>query len=180
MLGWLLVRKELTQDAEHTEKCPRTSLQTWGSLIQKWTFVEAITGERLRCTHQACGNLSATCSGEREQSKRRKKKGHLGSQHRAGKPLGTSGLLFLPSPDLLLTFLSRMFQHCTAVLLKPEVIRVVGRGRNDSRNEEVKMDWEVGGHSWACTPVWMNTCPRPHPQFSIHFFFPVLQMFFLT
>lgn len=46
----------------------------------------------------------------------------------------------LPSPDLLLTFLSRLFQHFTAVLFKPEVIRVVGRGRNDSWNEEVKMD----------------------------------------
>ena len=78
MLGWLLVRKELTQGAEHTEKWPRTSLQTWGSLIQKWAFVEAITGEMLRCTCQACGNLSATCGGEWEQNKRRKKRGASG------------------------------------------------------------------------------------------------------
>ena len=78
---------------------------------------------------------------ESESRAREERRGaHLGLQHRAGKHLGTPGLLSLPSPDLLLTFLSRLFQHFTAVLFKPEVIRVVGRGRNDSRNEDVKID----------------------------------------
>ena len=78
---------------------------------------------------------------ERESRAREERRGGIWDRSTGqASTLGTSGLRSLPSPNLLLTFLSRLFQHCTAVLLKPEMIRVVGRGRDDSRNEEVKMD----------------------------------------
>lgn len=50
---------------------------------------------------------------------------------------GRPGSLSLPSPVQYLPSYLGCSWHYNAVLLKPEVIRAVGGGRNDGRNEEV-------------------------------------------
>lgn len=61
--------------------------------------------------------------------------------------------------------------HYNAVLLKPEVIRAVGGGRNDGRNEEVNTEQGEGGHASSHMPIWLDTGPH---HFSIPIFFLVL------
>ena len=61
--------------------------------------------------------------------------------------------------------------HCNAVLLKPEVIRAVGGGGNDRRNEDMNMEQGEGGHASSHMSVWLDTGPH---HFSIPILFLVL------